>query len=363
MLRAIALAQQAEFQTEPNPMVGSVLVSGSGDILGEGWHQAAGLPHAEVNSLMNFETVPPDSTLYVTLEPCNHQGRTPACTSLLLQKQVKHLVVGALDPNPQMSGRSIELLRDAGVQVETGLMGEACHAINRVFNKHITTKRPYVTAKVAITLDGKIATATGESQWITGAEAREYGHKLRSEHQGIAIGRGTLVADNPRLTNRNPGAPRQPAQILFSSSLDWPGGLAFFEPKKQPRYLVTKNNPPLGPLKKAQDLGVKTLVSDQPDPPVSWALDQLYQEGITSLLIEGGSGLLAGFLKENLVDRICAFVSPRIMGQPSAPSFSGEIGTRSLADIPEFHFAETQALGKDLLVELYLRETDVYRVD
>jgi len=363
MQRAIQLAQQAEFCTEPNPVVGSVLVSGSGEILSEGWHHRAGLPHAEVNALAPFKIVPEDSTLYVTLEPCNHQGRTPACCALILEKQVKNLVVGSLDPNPQMSGKSITLLRQAGVTVETGVLAAQCFAINRVFNKHITTGRPYVTAKAAITLDGKIATSTGESQWITGPEAREFGHKLRSEHQGIAIGRGTLVADNPQLTNRNPGARRQPAQILFSNHLQWPEGLHFFEPKTERRFLVTGSQGDEQQLRQAEARGVQPLVSPGASPTADWALDQLYQQGITSLLLEGGSGLLAGFLSENLIDRICTFVSPQVMGQSQAPSFSGDIGERRLSEIPKYHFAPPQLLGNDLLIELYLREADVYRPD
>ena len=363
MQYAIDLALQAEHQTAPNPMVGSVLVSRDGEILSQGWHEKAGGPHAEVNALLAFDVVPPDSTLYVTLEPCNHQGRTGACTDLLLRKQVKKLVVGTLDPNPQMSGQSVAALRRAGLVVKTGVLQDRCYAINRVFNKHITTQLPYITAKAAITLDGKIATTTGESQWITGPEARAFGHQLRSEHQAIAIGRGTLVADNPRLTNRNSGEHRQPDQVLFSNHLAWQGEFNFLQPKTGRHFLVTGSQAAPDKIEAFCAAGGQLIQSTEAEVTVVWALEKLYEQGITSLLLEGGSGLFASFLRENLIDRMCLFIAPRVMSQPEAPGFAGDIGGRALADIPGFRFGPVRPLGADLLIELFLRESDVYRVD
>ena len=363
MAKAITLAKKTLDQTEPNPAVGAVLVSSTGELLGEGWHERAGAPHAEVKALEAFEQVPAGATLYVTLEPCNHQGRTPPCTQLLLKKKVRRLVVGCLDPNPKMQGQSLAYLEAQGLAVTSGILAPACTALNRVFNKHITTGLPYVTAKAAVTLDGRIATPTGESQWITGPEAREYGHLLRSQHQGIMVGRKTLNQDNPRLTDRTSPHPRQPAQIVFASTGELSPHLHFMAPKSERRFVVIGNRTPQARREELQARGIELLVADQSIPDPQWALQQLYRHGLVSLLLEGGAGLWAGFLARNLIDRICLFVAPKIMAQPQAPGFAGDLGALGLAELPSFYFGPTRALGPDLLVELFQRKEDVYRLD
>ena len=213
MAKAIKLALKANNQTEPNPIVGSLLVDEHGKILTKGYHKKAGAPHAEVEALKQFITVPENSTLFITLEPCCHYGKTPPCTEMLLKKKVRNLVVGTLDPNPQVAGKGIEFLKNRGVKVVTGILENQCLEINRVFNKHIVHKIPFIAAKAAITLDGKIAMPSGESQWITGEKARAEGHLLRSQFQAIAIGNNTLKIDNPQLTDRVSKKPRQPSLL------------------------------------------------------------------------------------------------------------------------------------------------------
>ncbi|OGH02025.1 MAG: riboflavin biosynthesis protein RibD [Candidatus Lambdaproteobacteria bacterium RIFOXYD1_FULL_56_27] len=363
MAKAITLAEKTLDQTEPNPAVGALLVSAAGELLGEGWHERAGAPHAEVKALEAFDQVPEGATLYVTLEPCNHQGRTPPCTQLLLQKKVRRLVVGCLDPNPKMQGQSLAYLKAQGLEVVSGVLAPACTSLNRVFNKHITTGLPYVTAKAAVTLDGKIATALGQSQWITGPEARAFGHRLRSQHQGILVGRKTLNQDNPRLTDRCSPHPRQPAQVVFASTGAFAYGLHFLDPQPQRRFVVVGNQAGKARLEALEAQGILVLVADQAVPDPKWALQQLYRQGLVSLLLEGGAGLWAGFLGQNLIDRICLFVAPKIMGQPAAPGFAGDLGALGLAQLPSFHFGPTRVLGSDLLLELFQRKEDVYRLD
>ncbi|MDT8445591.1 MAG: bifunctional diaminohydroxyphosphoribosylaminopyrimidine deaminase/5-amino-6-(5-phosphoribosylamino)uracil reductase RibD [bacterium] len=365
MARAIELARRAENQTEPNPMVGALLVSGTGEILSEGWHHLAGKPHAEVNALADWDQVPADSTLYVTLEPCNHQGRTPPCTQLILEKGVKNLVVGSLDPNPQMSGKSLDWLRSQGVAVQQGPLAQACYALNRVFNKQMLQKLPYVSAKAAVSLDGRIATATGQSQWITGPEARAAGHRLRSAHQAIGVGAATLNQDDPQLTDRHSDRPRNPVQVVFSTLGELNPSARFFQPREGVRKVILLGSRVLpARVREFEALGVDCLVASTPQIPPRWALEQLFGLGLVSLLLEGGAALIAGFLKADMVDRWCLFYAGLVMGQSSAPGFAGDAGLgQNLSDLPRWHLGGVERLGPDLGLEYYRRIEDVYRID
>ena len=358
MRRALSLALEAQNQTLPNPMVGAVLVSGQGELLSQGWHKQAGGPHAEVEALEPFNQVPADATLYVTLEPCNHQGRTGPCTDLLLKKGVKQLKVGTLDPNPKMQGQSVAYLESQGVQVETGIFEGPCRAINRIFNKHITTGLPYVTAKAAVTLDGKIANAIGASKWITGPESRAFGHQLRSSYQAIAVGAETLRVDNPRLTDRQSPSPRQPDRVVFSGSGTFNTKLDFFVSEETRRFLFLGRTAQIPKV-----TGITCFQSKEPWFDPTEALKHLYQAGICSLLLEGGSGLLAGFLAADRVDQLAIFYTPNIMGQPRAPGFAGDLGPLGLDQLPSFYFGKTLRLGEDLMIEAFKRSEDVYRID
>lgn len=353
MLRAVELALKAQFETEPNPLVGAVLVDQSGHIISEGYHHKAGSPHAEVEALKDFEEVPDNCILFVTLEPCNFHGKTPPCTELILQKKVKTVVVGCKDPNPRVSGNGISFLRDHGVQVIWGICEETCKKINRVFNKHIVTKMPYITVKTAMSLDGKISMASGESQWITGQQAREQGHRLRSQHQAIAVGRQTLFSDNPRLTDRISSKPKQPVRVVFSSKGLIPADSQFTSDRSTKRILITGNEIEKSEVTQLKSLGIQVLATESRQPEIRSALKLLYQEGICSMLVEGGAELISSFLRENLIDQYYLFVSGKVIGDQMAPSWSGNTGIEKLANVPVIKFDHFESIGEDLLIVGY----------
>ena len=359
MQRAIQLALKAQFRTEPNPIVGAVLVGGSGQVLSEGYHEKAGSPHAEVVALSQHETVPEDAVLFVTLEPCSHYGKTPPCTELILKKKVKKLIIGCQDPNPQVSGRGIDMLRRNGVEVTTGICETACRNINRVFNKHIVTQSPYLTIKAAISLDGKIAMASGESQWITGALSRSRGHELRSQHQAIAVGRQTLVHDNPRLTDRRVGKTGQPIRVVYASRGEIPLDSLFVNDRQTRRILIAGNDIQPEVEQRLIKEGIEVFIGERSRPSVEWGLKQLYQAGVCSLLIEGGGELIASVIREKAADQLCLFLSGKIIGSATAKSWPGELGIEKLADVPHLSIDHIEKLDDDLMLTCFFRRLTI----
>ncbi len=350
MERAIQLARKARFQTDPNPMVGAILTTPDLTILSEGYHKKAGMPHAEVIALNPFDQVPEDSILFVTLEPCIHYGRTPPCADLILQKKVGMVIVGSLDPHPKVTGKGVKKLKEAGVKVITGICEKKCTQLNRVFNKHIVDRIPYLSLKVASTLDGRIAMPSGKSQWITGTEARAFGHRLRSQHQAIAVGRKTLDLDNPKLNDRISEHPRNPIRVVFSNSGNISLDSAFVLDQQTKSIVITGNRISRQKLSALKSKGVTCLVSDSEQTSLHWALKRLYHLGICSLLVEGGAGLASGFIRENLVDEIYLFLSGKIIGSQLAPGWSGELQIDKLTDAPRVSFQSFRPLGEDLLI-------------
>lgn len=350
MRRAIKLALKAQYKTDPNPVVGAVLVNSAGDIISEGYHHKAGSPHAEVNALQNFDISPEGSTLFVTLEPCSHYGKTPPCAELIIKKKVKTVVVGTLDPNPLVAGRGIEMIKEAGIKVISGVCEEECRDINKVFNKHITTQKPYVTLKAAASLDGKIAMPSGESQWITGAEARKVGHILRSQHQAIGVGRKTLMIDNPKLTDRISEDPQQPIRVVFTTKGEIPENVFFMEKEGSQRIVISGNGIAVEQKENLEKKDIKVLVSDQEIPDVEWILKSLYKEGVCSLLLEGGAEITARFIQEKQVDQVYLFLSGKIIGSQNAPSWTGTLGIESLKDVPQLKFHHFEQVGEDMLL-------------
>jgi len=349
MQRAIALALKGKQQTDPNPMVGAILVSQDGTILGEGYHERAGMPHAEVMALQDLETAPANSTLFVTLEPCCHHGKTPPCTDLLIAKKVGKVVIGTLDPNPLVAGQGFEKLRAHGIEVLAGICEKECREINRVFNKHILTGLPFISLKAAASLDGKIAMATGESRWITGEESRKSGHQLRSQHQAIIVGANTLRKDNPRLNDRVSRQPKNPSMVLFSSDGNLPLESNFFQERERERIIFTGNKAEKSTVETLQKAGVSVYQTDTKYPSPVWALALLYKKhGICSALVEGGGELIASFIREGLADCLHLFLSGKIIGDAAAPNWCDHLGIEKLADVPQLTIAETERLGDDL---------------
>ncbi len=325
MTRALELAAQADYRTSPNPMVGAVVLDATAEVVGEGFHERAGLPHAEAQALARSGERARGGTVYVNLEPCSHFGRTPPCVHVLIEAGVKRVVVAMPDPDERNRGRGIELLRGAGLDVEVGLAEKEATRLNEFFIKHRTTGRPFVSAKFAVSLDGKIATSTGDSKWITGEEARAHGHVLRHRHDAILVGVNTVLADDPDLTARFEGA-RQPLRIVLDGTGRTPAN--------------------------ARVRGAGTLFDAGRALPD--LLEQLARRGVLSLLVEGGARVHGSFFDQSLVDKVYAYISPTVIGGARAPGPVAGRGAEHLADALRLVDVESTVLGRDLLVTGYV---------
>ncbi len=376
MDRALALARRAFGQTSPNPMVGAVVVKNR-RVIGEGYHHRAGAPHAEVHALNAAGDRAQGSDLYVTLEPCCTHGRTPPCTDAIIKAGIRRVVVAVADPNPKHSGQGLELLKKAGVHVETGLLGEAASQLNAPFNKWIRSGLPFVTVKAAMSLDGKIATRDGESKWITGEKSRAFVQELRRGTDAIVVGSATVVADNPQLTVRDNAVDRQPWRVIVDSR----GRCAitanvFCDEHRQRTIVLTSKLSPEPWRKQLIERGVTVIecgtvpaVSDRrtekEEQPVVGdrghtahidlcdALKRLGQREITSVLAEGGGGLLGALFDARLVDKACFFYAPKIIGGATAPTAVEGQGIGPLKDAIALRNVEWRHLGDDLVVTGY----------
>lgn len=352
MERALALARRAIGQTSPNPMVGAVVVKNR-RIIGEGYHHRAGLPHAEVHALNAAGDRAQGSDLYVTLEPCSTHGRTPPCTDAIIAAGIRRVVAAAVDPNPKHSGQGLELLKKAGVRVEVGLLGEAAGRLNEPFNKWIRTGMPFVTVKAAMSLDGKIATRTGESKWITGEKARAFVQELRRGVDAVMVGSGTIAADNPHLTVRDGNVDRQPWRVIVDSR--GRGALTanvFSDEHRQRTITLTSERAPELWRKQLAECGVTVLPCALRDDriDVSDALKQLSQREIINVLVEGGGGLLGALFDARLVDKVVFFYAPKIIGGASAVTAVEGKGIEQLKDAVALHKFEWRHLGDNLVV-------------
>jgi diaminohydroxyphosphoribosylaminopyrimidine deaminase/5-amino-6-(5-phosphoribosylamino)uracil reductase len=321
MARAIALAARARHRTSPNPMVGAVVVDARGEPAGEGYHRRPGAPHAEVEALRAAGERARGGTLYVSLEPCVHQGRTPPCTEAVVAAGLRRVVVAMLDPDPRVSGRGLERLREAGIEVELGPLEARARKLNEFYVKHRSTGRPFVSVKFAASLDGKIATRTGHSRWITGPLARAHAHRLRHRHDAILVGVNTVLRDDPALTARFPGA-RQPLKIVLDSR---------------------GRTPPTARVRDG-----RFLIDGGRDLP--GLLDRLGSMGIISLLVEGGATVHGSFFDAGLVDRVYAYLAPIVVGGREAPSAVGGRGPAVVTESLRLHRLRIQRLGDDLLI-------------
>ena len=356
MRAALALAARGLGSTWPNPAVGCVLVAG-GRVVGRGWTQPGGRPHAEAVALERAGARARGATAYVSLEPCAHHGATPPCADALIAAGIAAAVIAMPDPNP-VAGGGIDRLRAAGIAVEVGLMEDEARALNAGFLLAVEHGRPLVTLKTATTLDGRIALANGASQWLTGAPARRRAHLLRSQHDAVMVGAGTAVADNPMLTCRLPGlAERSPVRIVVDSSLRLPlTHRVVATAGDTPTWVVTLAAAP-GVRKRALRDGGVEVIEVRPDgfghPDVAEMLALIARRGVTRLLVEGGSRLAAAFLRTDLVDRLAWFRAPALIGGDGYPA-ARPFGIEELADMPAFRLERILALGADTL-ETYSR--------
>lgn len=349
MRRALALARKGEGIVSPNPLVGAVIVR-DGRIIAEGYHQHCGECHAEINAIRNATESIAGATFYVTLEPCSHYGRTPPCVEALISHRPGRVVVGAVDPNPLVSGRGIAALKQSGIQTEVGVLEEACRESNRIFFKYIRTGLPYVTLKFAQTLDGRIAAASGHSRWISSPASLRFAHRLRTVHDAILVGAGTALADNPALTCRLVRG-RDPLRIVVDSRLRLSPDATLFSDGKKTLAAATR----LAPIERRrllEERGIEVLeIAEDTAGRVDLhaLLAALGKREISSLLVEGGATVATSFLKENLADRLIVILAPKIVG--AGINAVGDLGIQRMDNALGFSFHRVTRRGADLILD------------
>lgn len=360
MKRALKLAERGRGRTSPNPVVGAVIVK-DGKIIGEGWHRKCGENHAEINAFEDAAGRGNDvrgADLYVTLEPCSHYGRTPPCARAIIRRGIRRVFIGLLDPNPLVAGRGVKQMEAAGVSVKSKILEDECRRINEIFLKYITTKTPFVVMKTAMTLDGKIAAATGDSKWVTGEESRRAVQEMRNRLTGIMVGIGTVLADNPRLTCRLESG-RDPLRIIVDSHLRIPLDARVL---KDENVLVAALRT-CDPQKRAI-LGDRVLLTEEAGGRVDLVdlMKKLGQREIDSILLEGGGALNETALRLGLVDRIVSFIAPKIIGGKDAKTPVEGKGIEKMSEAIRLENIEIEKTGQDLMLQATPeRRRDVYR--
>ena len=356
MERAIQLARSARGTTSPNPSVGAVIVK-DGVILGEGWTSPPGGPHAELVALRQAGTGADGASLYSTMEPCCTWGRTPPCTDAIVAAGISEVHAATIDPNPRISGKGLEELRRAGIVVTCGTCEESALEMYEAFSKHVRTGLAFVTAKFAASLDGKIATRTGSSRWITGEAARWHAHELRRGCDAIIVGVNTVVADNPQLTARWPDGPlhsRQPLRVVLDSSGRTPPDAAILA---QPgETIIATVDMPAHRIKALEAAGARVLTAESTGDgqvDIRRLLEHLGQQGVVDLIVEGGGALLGSMFDAGLVDKVTAYIAPVIIGGSLAPSPVGGRGVEDISQAPRLTRTRVETLGEDVLITGY----------
>lgn len=358
MQRALELAELGLGRTSPNPAVGAVIVK-DGVIVGEGYHQKAGTPHAEIHALRQAGELARGADIYVTLEPCSHYGKTPPCANALIEAGIKRVVAAVLDPNPLVAGQGMEILKRAGIETQVGVLEEPARKLNEAFFKFITIQRPFVAIKTAMTLDGKIATRQGNSRWITSAEARKYVHQLRNRYDAIMVGIGTVLADDPMLNTRlDDPAARDPVRVIIDGQLYLPLNSQIAKTSyKQPTLVYTSRNADRQRENalKEQGLEIIRVGGTENNLDLGQVMDDLGKRGLISILVEGGAGLNASLLEQKLVDKLYWFIAPKIIGSHQAPGPVAGTGAAAMDEAILLYDIEQQQIGNDLLIKAYTR--------
>ena len=352
MLRAIQLAKQGEGWTNPNPMVGAVIVK-NGRIIGKGYHKKCGELHAERNAIASLTESAEGATIYVTLEPCCHYGKTPPCTEAIIEQKIKKVVIGSRDPNPKVSGKGIKMLQEAGIEVIEDFMREECDRLNPVFFHYITTKTPYVVMKYAMTLDGKIATKTGASKWITGEAARAEVQHMRHRYVGIMAGIGTVLADDPMLNVRVEGW-KSPIRILCDSGLRIPldGQIVKSAGKYRTIVAYADSENTEAKRKRLHEMGVETICCPDENNQVDLKklMRYLGEEGIDSILLEGGGTLNDSALRAGIVQEVQAFIAPKLFGGMNSKTPVEGIGVRFPSEAVKLKCTDICQIGEDIRI-------------
>ena len=352
MLQAIQLAKQGEGWTNPNPMVGAVIVK-NGRIIGKGYHKKCGELHAERNAIASLTESAEGATIYVTLEPCCHYGKTPPCTEAIIEQKIKRVVIGSRDPNPKVSGKGIKMLQEAGIEVIEDFMREECDRLNPVFFHYITTKTPYVVMKYAMTLDGKIATKTGASKWITGEAARAEVQHMRHRYMGIMAGIGTVLADDPMLNVRVEGW-KSPIRILCDSGLRIPldGQIVKSAGKYRTIVAYADSENTEAKRKRLHEMGVETICcpDEKNQVDLKKLMKYLGEEGIDSILLEGGGTLNDSALRAGIVQEVQAFIAPKLFGGMNSKTPVEGIGVRFPSEAVKLKCTDICQIGEDIRI-------------
>lgn len=359
MRMALNLAKKATGWTSPNPLVGAVIVK-DGRIVGKGYHRKAGGPHAEIHALNEAGHLAQGATLYVNLEPCCHHGRTPPCTERIIAAGISRVVAAVEDPNPLVAGKGVKALKEAGIRVDLNVLRDEAMALNGIFIKYITTGRPFVTLKAAMTMDGKIATWAGDSKWITGEAARAYVHRLRLRHDAVMVGIGTVLKDNPHLTCRlRNGKIKQPIRIVVDSKARTPPDANVIKGPTEPRTIVavTRAAPP-DRIDRLSRAGAQVLVLEDDRGRVDMVslAEELGRQGITSVLLEGGGELNASAIAAGVVDKVMVFIAPKIAGGSMAPTYVEGPGVELIKDAIALTSPKIRRFGEDIMLEAYFKK-------
>ncbi|MCK5579698.1 MAG: bifunctional diaminohydroxyphosphoribosylaminopyrimidine deaminase/5-amino-6-(5-phosphoribosylamino)uracil reductase RibD [Candidatus Omnitrophica bacterium] len=359
MKLAYGLAAKGKGKASPNPMVGAVLVKGN-SVVSEGWHRRCGGAHAEIEALKKAGKKACGATLYVTLEPCFHFGRTPPCVGAVVESGVKRVVVGMKDPNPLTAGKSIARLRRSGIEVTCGLLGQELKKFNEVFIKYITQNMPFVVVKTAQTLDGKIATRTGHSQWITSKKSREYGHKLRGDFDAILVGIQTVLKDNPRLNASR--VSKKLKKIVLDSSLCVSSNARLFQQVDPSDCIIaTTRKANAKKIDRMRRQGVQVIVCPLKEGRVhmKWLMEELAKKKISSVLIEGGGQVIGSALKEKVVDKMFTFIAPKIVGDAQARVSVDGLSPEIVGQCVGLKDIQIKQISQDVLIEGYVKYTYV----
>ena len=352
MRRAIELAKKGSGHVNPNPLVGAVIVK-DGEIIGEGYHECYGQLHAERNAIASLTESAEGATIYVTLEPCCHYGKTPPCTEAIIEQKIKRVVIGSRDPNPKVSGKGIKMLQEAGIEVIEDFMREECDRLNPVFFHYITTKTPYVVMKYAMTLDGKIATKTGASKWITGEAARAEVQHMRHRYMGIMAGIGTVLADDPMLNVRVEGW-KSPIRILCDSGLRIPldGQIVKSAGKYRTIVAYADSENTEAKRKRLHEMGVETICCPDENNQVDLKklMKYLGEEGIDSILLEGGGTLNDSALRAGIVQEVQAFIAPKLFGGMNSKTPVEGIGVRFPSEAVKLKCTDICQIGEDIRI-------------
>jgi len=356
MKECLELAKKGEGAVSPNPLVGSIVLDKDGNVVGKGCHEKYGQAHAEINALNQAGNKAEGGTIYVSLEPCSHHGKTPPCIDRIIKEKIKTLVVGMTDPNPLVSGEGIKKAKNAGIEVIENILATECEKTNEIFIKNITAKKPFIAVKTASTIDGKIATSTGSSKWITSEAAREEVQRLRNKYDAIITGSNTIIADNPSLTCRQQGG-KNPVRVIIDSQLRTPANSKVYNDDGTSIIIATSENIDKNKLKIYPEYIniIKCPLNYDNKIDLEYLVEKLYAQEIFSILIESGGKLNGAFLKYNLIDKVYFFIAPKIIGDnTSISSFEG-FKIENINESKEFKFGEVKNFPPDIMIEGYLK--------